>query len=58
MKLIFLFSLLSLTFAQSDNSSLDIVNDPEQLIFLVVIVSMIVLVILLLVLYDKCYMLE
>ena len=54
MKLILLFSLLSLTLAQSDNATLDVVNDPEQLIFLVVIIGVIMLAILLLVLYDKC----
>jgi ABC-type microcin C transport system permease subunit YejB len=56
MKLILLFSLLSLTLAQSNtthNTSLND-NDTEQIIFLVVIIGSIVLAILLLVLYDKC----
>ena len=57
MKPILLFSLLSLTLAQSnttDNTSLNVTDDKEQLIYLGVIVGVIVLAILLLVLYDKC----
>jgi hypothetical protein len=56
MKLILLFSLLSLTLAQSNtnNTSLTVTDDQEQLIYLGVIVGVIVLAILLLVLYDKC----
>ena len=56
MKLILLFSLLSLTLAQSNttkNTSLKD-KDNEQLIYLGVVVGVIVLAILLLVLYDKC----
>ena len=54
MKLIILLSLISLTFSQSNNTSLNVANDKEQNIFLLIVCSIVIIAILLFILYEKC----